>query len=50
MLLEGGDKMKKRVLMGLASIATVVASMVATSACIWSFYQPEEPECLRDDK
>lgn len=41
-------KLNVRVLMAVASIATVVASMVATSACHWLSYQPEEPECLRD--
>ena len=33
----------------LVSLATVVASIVATSACFWSHYQPEEPKCLRDE-
>lgn len=41
--------MKKRVLMLIASIATFVASIVATSACIWCTYQPEEPKCLREE-
>lgn len=41
-------KINSKVLMVLASVATVVASMVATSACVWLTYQPEEPECLRD--
>ena len=41
-------KINAKVLMALASIATVMASMVATSACLWMAYQPEEPECLRD--
>lgn len=41
-------KMNSKVLMVVASVATVVASMVATSACVWLAYQPEEPECLRD--
>ena len=25
------------------------ASTVATSACFWLSYQPEEPKCLRDE-
>ena len=29
-------------------LSTFIASIVATSACTWYFYQPEEPECLRD--
>jgi hypothetical protein len=40
---------KKRVLMTIATIATFVASIVATSACIWCTYQPEEPKCLREE-
>lgn len=42
--------MKKKFLMSLATVATVVASLVSTSACAWCFYQPEEPECLDDNK
>lgn len=39
--------MKK--LFGLISIvATFVATLAATSACIWWMYQPKEPECLQD--
>ncbi|WP_294401626.1 cyclic lactone autoinducer peptide [uncultured Clostridium sp.] len=41
--------MKNKVLMLVATCATVIASIVATSACIWSHYQPEEPKCLRDE-
>ncbi len=41
--------MKKRVLMTLAATATLFASVVATSACIFGFYQPEEPKSLRDE-
>lgn len=41
-------RINTKVLMTIASIATLVASMVATSACFWLSYQPEEPECLRD--
>lgn len=41
--------MKKKLLMGLAATATVFASLVATSACIFGFYQPEEPKSLRDE-
>lgn len=35
-------------LMVLATVATMVASLMATSACYWLTYQPEEPESLRD--
>lgn len=41
-------KINHKVLMVLASVATVAASMVATSACFFLTHQPEEPECLRD--
>lgn len=41
-------KINTKVLMTLAAVATVFASMVSTSACFWMTYQPEEPECLRD--
>jgi cyclic lactone autoinducer peptide len=41
--------MKKKILMSIATMATVFASIIATSACVWSTYQPEEPKCLRDE-
>lgn len=40
--------MKKKILTLMASLATVLAATVASSACIWSAYQPEEPKCLRE--
>ena len=41
--------MKRRLLVLVASIATVVASLVASSACWFFIYQPEEPKCLREE-
>lgn len=41
--------MKKKILMLVATIATVFASVMATSACFFAWYQPEEPKCLRDE-
>ena len=41
--------MKKRMLMSVATLATIIASIMATSACFWSVYQPEEPTCLREE-
>jgi AgrD protein len=41
--------MKNRILMSVAAIATFIASVVSTSACFWSHYQPEEPKCLREE-
>ena len=42
-------KLSNKVLMAVAAFATVVASTVATSACWWALYQPEEPKALRDE-
>ena len=39
---------KKNLLTLMAALATVFATTMATSACIFYLYQPEEPECLRD--
>ncbi|MDY4948124.1 MAG: cyclic lactone autoinducer peptide [Clostridium cadaveris] len=41
--------MKKKILMSLAAISTLIASLVATSACFWCYYQPEEPKSLREE-
>ena len=40
--------MKKKFLAIVAALATVIAATVATSACFWYFYQPEEPETLQN--
>ena len=40
--------MKKKFLAVIAALATVFAATVATSACFWYFYQPEEPESLKN--
>lgn len=42
-------KINNKVLMAVAALATLIASTVATSACFWYGYQPEEPKCLRDE-
>lgn len=47
--MKGGENMKKKILMTIATVATVMASVVATSACYFCFYQPEEPKCLREE-
>lgn len=39
---------KKNILTVVASLATVFASLMATSACMFFFYQPEEPKSLKD--
>jgi cyclic lactone autoinducer peptide len=41
--------MKKRILTMTATVATAVAAMVASSACLLFFYQPEEPKSLREE-
>ncbi|MDY4253149.1 MULTISPECIES: AgrD family cyclic lactone autoinducer peptide [unclassified Clostridium] len=48
----GEKRMKKlsnKVLMVVAAFATVIASVVSTSACWWMMYQPEEPKALREE-
>lgn len=42
-------KISNKVLVAVAAFATVVASVVSTSACWWAMYQPEEPKALRDE-
>jgi len=32
----------------VAVLATFVAATVASSACFWFFYQPEEPKSLQE--
>lgn len=41
--------MNKRLLTLVASVATMMAALVASSACFWYGYQPEEPKCLREE-
>lgn len=40
--------MKMKLLAALSAVATLIASLVATSACMWWVYQPEEPSSLQD--
>lgn len=41
--------MKKATLWGVvATVCTLVATLVSTSACWFYLYQPEEPKCLQD--
>ncbi len=39
--------MKKRIFVAIASVLATFAAIIASSACIWGLYQPEEPEQLR---
>lgn len=40
--------MKKKILSAASVIFTLAAIVFASSACIWGFYQPEEPKALSD--
>lgn len=42
-------RINQKLLMALAAAATLFASMTASSACIWVYYQPEEPKSLRQE-
>lgn len=41
------NKMSKLLLGITASVCGILAISTAASACWFSFYQPEEPECLK---
>jgi len=32
----------------IAAVSTILAAVLATSACTFFYYQPEEPQSLRD--
>jgi len=40
--------MKNRIIAIAAGLFTIIASLLASSACFWGMYQPEEPACLRN--
>ena len=40
--------MKGKIMTAVSALATVVAMLVASSACYWWVYQPEEPASLQD--
>lgn len=46
--LKGASLMKTKLYAALAFAATLVATLVATSACWWWIYQPEEPQSLKN--
>jgi len=41
--------MKRKLFALIATATTLVAAGVASSACYWLLYQPEEPKCLREE-
>lgn len=43
------NKLGKRLIALCASILTLFAMTISASACTFSCYQPEEPECLRQE-
>jgi cyclic lactone autoinducer peptide len=40
---------KKNILTAVATLATVFATLMASSACMFFLYQPEEPKSLKDN-
>lgn len=40
--------MKLKLMAAVSVIATLFATFVASSACYWWCYQPEEPKSLQD--
>ena len=45
---KGAREMKTKLLAVVSVIATLFATLAATSACFWWLYQPEEPSSLQD--
>jgi cyclic lactone autoinducer peptide len=44
---KGVGNMKFKLLAAVSVIATFFAALVASSACFWWMYQPEEPQSLQ---
>ena len=42
-------KKNKKIWMLIATITTIFASTIASAACIWYTYQPQEPKSLREE-
>lgn len=42
-------EINKKLLMLFATLTTIIAATVASSACFWGLYQPEEPKSLREE-
>ncbi|HBR31976.1 MAG TPA: cyclic lactone autoinducer peptide [Clostridiales bacterium] len=40
--------MKMKLMAAISVIATLFATLVASSACLWWCYQPKEPQSLQD--
>lgn len=43
------ERLNRRLLTLIAAVTTIVAASVASSACVWAFYQPEEPKSLMEE-
>ncbi|MEG1972958.1 MAG: cyclic lactone autoinducer peptide [Oscillospiraceae bacterium] len=39
--------MKSKILAAVSILATLAATLMASSACFWWVYQPEEPKSLQ---
>lgn len=39
--------MKKKIFSMASVVFTMMAILFASSACLWGFYQPEEPKALQ---
>ena len=42
------NKLEKSLVTLSATVLTLFAKRTSVSACTFSFYQPEEPKCLRE--
>lgn len=42
-------RINRKLLMLVATVTTIIASAVASSACVWGLYQPKEPKSLREE-
>ena len=42
-------KLNKQLFTLIAVVTTIVATSVASSACMWFLYQPEEPKLLKEN-
>lgn len=42
-------KINKKLFALVATLTTLIAATVASSACIWYLYQPEEPKSLGEE-
>lgn len=41
--------MKMKIAAAFASLLTLFALIISSSACMWGLYQPQEPKALREE-